>query len=289
MAAGDSGELAGRIAIVTGGATGIGRAITELFSEQGARVVIADIDGEHGEALAAELGERVCYRPTDVGDRADLDALFAFVDSQFGAVDVLVNNAAITGAFSARFLDDDMADFERVMQVNLAGLMYASQQAARRMRDRGGGSIVNLASIAALNPGYAIASYRAAKAGVINFTRSLAIDLGEYGIRVNAIAPGSIPTSMGRVSTEGLNEDQAAAMQAELDEAWLISQPIKRRGTPRDVAQAALFFAGERSAYVTGQVLAVDGGGSAGEAINRTALLARVRAKYFPGEGEEGA
>ncbi len=282
-----NGELAGKIAIVTGGATGIGRAIVELFAEQGARVVIADIDSAAGESLAAQLGEAVRFNCTDVADKSALDALFAFTDAQFGAVDVLVNNAAITGAFAARFLDDDLADFERVMQVNLAGLMYASQLAARRMRERGGGAIINLASIAALNPGYAIATYRAAKAGVINFTRSLAIDLGEYDIRVNAIAPGSIPTSMGRVSSAGLDAAQAAAMQAELDAAWLVSQPIKRRGTPRDVANAALFFAGERAAYVTGQVLGVDGGGSAGEAINRTALLAGVRAKYFPGEGGE--
>lgn len=280
-----SGDLAGKLAIVTGGAAGIGRAVVELFCEQGAQVVVADTDTASGEQLVKSIGAAARFIRTDVGRREDLEALVEFAVATFGKPEVLVNNAAISGRLAARFLDDPLEDFERVMQVDLAGVMYSSQLVARHMRECGAGSIINLASIAALNPGFAITTYRAAKAGVINFTRSLAIDLGEYGIRVNAIAPGSIPTSMGQQPTEELSETRAAAMQAELDEAWLISQPIKRRGTPRDVAEAALFFASDRSGYVTGQVLGVDGGASAGEAINRTALLGQIRNKYL---GEEG-
>lgn len=274
-------ELNNRVAIVTGGASGIGRAIVELFCEEGGRVVVADQDEEKGKSLAAVLGDSVVFRTADVASRGDMKSLIDTAIGQFGDLHIMVNNAAITGSFVNRFLDDDLEDFDRIMHVNLAGLMYGSQLAARYMKTRGTGSIINLASIAALNPGFAIATYRASKAGVINFTKSLAIDLGEYGIRVNAIAPGSIPTSMGAVAAEGLSPQQAEAMEKECDAVWLMSQPIKRRGSPRDVANAALFFASDRSAYVTGQVLGVDGGGSAGEAVNRTALLAETRKKYL--------
>src|SRR5690606_12931345 len=155
------------------------------------------------------------------------------------------------------------ADFARVMQVDVAGTMYGTQAAARHMRARGGGgAIVNLSSIASLNPGFAIPSYRAGKSGVNNFTRSAAIDLGGYGIRVNAIAPGAVPTRMGVLPEKTLPAEQMAAFEREIDAAWLASQPIKRRGTPRDIANAALFLASDRSTYVTGQVLGVDGGGS---------------------------
>jgi NAD(P)-dependent dehydrogenase (short-subunit alcohol dehydrogenase family) len=186
----------------------------------------------------------------------------------------MVNNAAISGKFVNRFLDDDLTDFDRVLHVDLAGTMYGTQCAARHMRERGaGGSIVNLSSIASLNPGFAIPIYRAAKSGVNNFTRSMAIDLGEYGIRVNAVAPGAVPTKMGSFADPSLRPEEAAELERQLDTAWLASQPIKRRGTPRDIANAALFFASDRSTYVTGQILGVDGGGSAGEMTNRNAMM----------------
>jgi NAD(P)-dependent dehydrogenase (short-subunit alcohol dehydrogenase family) len=149
------------------------------------------------------------------------------------------------------------------------------------MRDHGGGSIVNLSSIASLNPGFAIPTYRAAKAGVNNFTRSMAIDLGEYGIRVNAIAPGAVPTRMGSFADPALPPEQSAELERRLDTAWLASQPIKRRGSPRDIANAALFFASDRSTYVTGQILGVDGGGSAGEMTNRNAMMRDIRDAFY--------
>jgi NAD(P)-dependent dehydrogenase (short-subunit alcohol dehydrogenase family) len=167
------------------------------------------------------------------------------------------------------------------MHVDVAGTMYGTQFAARHMRENGGGSIVNLSSIASLNPGFAIPIYRAAKAGINNFTRSMAIDLGEYGIRVNAIAPGAVPTRMGSFADPALPPEQSAELERQLDTAWLASQPIKRRGAPRDIANAALFFASDRSTYVTGQVLGVDGGGTAGEMTNRNAMMTSIRDAFY--------
>lgn len=281
-------ELAGKVAIVTGGATGIGRGIVDLFVEEGARVVVGDIDAEAGAALTRELGDAVRFRQTDVAEREQVGALVDHALSAFGGLHAMVNNAAISGRFVNRFLDDDLADFDRVMHVDVAGTMYGTQFAARHMRDHGGGSIVNLSSIASLNPGFAIPIYRAAKSGVNNFTRSMAIDLGEYGIRVNAIAPGAVPTRMGSFADASLSPAESAELERQLDTAWLASQPIKRRGSPRDIANAALFFASDRSTYVTGQVLGVDGGGSAGEMTNRNAMMTGIRDAFYQGRGPRG-
>jgi NAD(P)-dependent dehydrogenase (short-subunit alcohol dehydrogenase family) len=277
-------ELDGKIAIVTGGATGIGRGIVELFVEEGARVVIADLDEAAGCRLAEELGGRTRFKRTEVAEREQMQALVDYALAEFGDLDVMVNNAGVSGAFTNRFLDDPLADFDRVMHVNVAGTLYGCQVAARHMRQNGRGSIINLSSVLSLSPGFAIPSYRASKSGVNNLTRSLAIDLGEYNIRVNAIAPGSVPTNMGSFSDPALPPERAAQLEALLDKVWLMSQPIKRRGAPRDIANAALFFASDRSTYVTGQVLGVDGGGSAGDMINRNALLIETRAAFDRGE-----
>jgi NAD(P)-dependent dehydrogenase (short-subunit alcohol dehydrogenase family) len=274
-------ELTGKVAVITGGATGIGRGIVELFVEEGARVVIGDIDDAAGTALAAELGGNVHFQHTDVAEREQVRVLVDRAVSEFGGLHAMINNAAISGRFVNRFLDDDLADFDHVMHVDVAGTMYGTQFAARHMRENGGGSIVNLSSIASLNPGFAIPIYRAAKAGINNFTRSMAIDLGEYGIRVNAIAPGAVPTKMGSFADPSLTPEQSADLERQLDTAWLASQPIKRRGSPRDIANAALFFASDRSTYVTGQVLGVDGGGTAGEMTNRNAMMTSIRDAFY--------
>lgn len=277
-------ELEGKIAIITGGATGIGRGIVELFVEEGARVVIADIDEEAGEELAGHLGGQTRFKRTDVAERDQVADLVDYAVAEFGDLDAMVNNAAISGHFTNRFLDDELADFDRVMKVNVAGTMYGCQFAARHMRKNGRGSIVNLSSVFSLSPGFAISTYRAAKSGVNNLTRSLAVDLGEYNIRVNAIAPGSVPTKMGSFSDPDLSPERAEILEKELNKVWLMSQPIKRRGTPRDIANAAMYFASDRSTYVTGQVLGVDGGGSAGDMINRNAMLIETRAAFDRGE-----
>jgi NAD(P)-dependent dehydrogenase (short-subunit alcohol dehydrogenase family) len=281
-------ELDGKVAIVTGGTMGIGAAIAQLFVEEGAKVVIAGRSQEHGEELAGKLGTAARYRRADVSSRADIQALVDYTLDEFGMLDAMVNNAAITGAFHNRFLDDEMTDFDEVLHVNLAGVMLCSQIAARRMVPRRSGSIVNVSSIAAAIPGFALLTYRAAKAGVENFSRSLAIDLGEYGVRVNAIQPGHIPTRLNAFAVHpALSAEQSAELGAIVDRIYNADSPMGRRGCPRDVANAALYFASDRSTYVTGQVIAVDGGVTAGSTFNQNKLLSDARWNYLNGLGVE--
>lgn len=256
-------ELSGKVAIVTGGANGIGRATVELFVEEGARVVIADVDADRGEDLAAKLGGAAAFKRTDVASADDIQALVDFAIARFGGLHVMFNNAGIAGSMSLRFLDDELKDFQRVMGVNLFGVMIGSQRAARHMVKHGGGSIINTSSIAGINAGGGVMTYRASKAAVIQFTRSLAIDLADHGIRVNCIAPGHIPTEIASF-------DRASVMR--------VTQPLKRQGQPRDVANAALFLASERSAQTTGIVLPVDGGTTVGAPIHRVMEIMAARA-----------
>jgi len=247
-------ELSGKVAIVTGGASGLGRATVELFVEEGAKVVIADVDAARGEELASNLGSAAAFKRTDVANADAVQALVDFAVARFGGLHVMFNNAGISGSMSFRFLDDELNDFHRVMAVNLFGVMVGSQRAARHMVRHGGGSIINTSSIAGINAGGGVMTYRASKAAVIHFTRSLAMDLADHGIRVNCIAPGLIPTDIASF-------DRAPVMRA--------IQPLKRQGQPRDVANAALFLASERSAQTTGMVLPVDGGITVGAPTHR--------------------
>jgi NAD(P)-dependent dehydrogenase (short-subunit alcohol dehydrogenase family) len=273
-------ELKGKVAIITGGARGIGGATAELFVEEGARVVIADVEVEAGEALARRLGANARFKRTDVSKRDEVQALVDHAIAEFGDLDVMFNNAGISGAYHNRFLDDPLDDIDKVLAVNLAGVMWGSQAAARHMAKQRKGSIINTASIAGIDASYAITAYRASKAGVINFTKSIAIDLGEYGIRVNALCPGHILTAMSGFSAPGLPPEKAQEMEAAMMETWMVNQPLARHGEGRDCAQAALYFASDRSLQVTGQALAVDGGITAGDPINLHALLMQTRARF---------
>ena len=241
-------ELAGRVAIVSGGASGIGRATAELFVQEGACVVIADIDADRGGSLAATLGSAAAFKRTDVAEAAQVQDLVDFTVERFGGVGVMFNNAWI-GSSMTRFLHDDLSDFTQVMNVNLLGVMVGSQRAARYMADHGGGSIINNASIAGINAGPGVTTYRASKAAVIHFSKSIAIDLAQHGVRVNCIAPAHIATAIS-------NYDMEPVMQ--------MTQPLQRQGRPEDVANAVLYLASDRSAQVTGVVLPVDGGTTAG-------------------------
>jgi NAD(P)-dependent dehydrogenase (short-subunit alcohol dehydrogenase family) len=242
-------ELAGKVAIVTGGASGLGRGMVELFVEEGASVVIADVDREGGEALAAQLGAAAVFQPTDVSDAKQIQAAVDAAVEQFGGLHVMCNNAGVGGSFRP-FLDDDFADFDHVMRVNIYGVMVGTQRAARHMKENGGGAIVNTTSIGGINAGAGVMAYRASKAAVIHLTRSTAIELARHDIRVNCIAPAHIPT----------------AINANLDQSLIVKamQPLQRLGSPRDVAEAALYLASERAAQITGIVLPVDGGTTAG-------------------------
>jgi NAD(P)-dependent dehydrogenase (short-subunit alcohol dehydrogenase family) len=273
-------ELSGKVAIVTGGASGLGRAAVELFLKEGARVVIADLDAKRGEDLARTLGTAALFKRTDVAHADDVQALVDFAVDRFGGLHVMFNNAGISGTTYDRFLDDPLSDFQRMMDVNLLGVMLGTQRAARHMAANGGGSIINNSSMAAIKAGFGVTIYRAAKAAVVHFTRSVAIDLAEYGIRVNCIAPGHIRTEMTAYSTPGMSSDVIERVKKAVASVTDSSRPLKRQGTPEDVAQAALYLASDRSAQITGVVLPVDGGASAGDSVNhlRNILDARARA-----------
>ena len=259
-------ELAGKVAIVTGGASGIGRGTVERFVAEGARVVIADIEADRGEALAAELGADALFRRTDVSDPEQVGALVAATVEKFGGLHVMVNNAGVSSTMHPRFLDDDLADFHRVMAVNVLGVMAGTRDAARHMAAHGGGSIINMTSIGGIPAGGGVMTYRASKAAVIQFTKSAAIELAYYEIRVNAIAPGNIPTPL-LATTVKMNPEELERYEAAIRETMRADRPLKREGTPADIAEAALYFASDRSRYVTGTVLPVDGGTVAGKAI----------------------
>lgn len=257
-------ELAGKVAIVTGGAGGIGRATVQRFAEEGARVVIADLDTDAGATLTAELGEDVAaFCKTDVSDADQVQALVDQTVERFGGLHVMFNNAGVASAM-VRFLHDDLSDFDRVMRVNVLGVMLGSQRAARHMKEHGGGSIINCASIAGINAGTGLASYRAAKAAVIHLSRSIAVDLAQYGIRVNAIAPGNIQTGM---------------TTYDMDTVTRFTQPLPRQGRTEDVANAVVYLAGDRSAQITGVVLPIDGGTTAGPPASQVKLMLSASTK----------
>ncbi|MGO9158093.1 SDR family NAD(P)-dependent oxidoreductase [Mycobacterium sp.] len=263
-------ELAGKVAIVTGGASGIGRGMVERFAAEGARVVIADVETDKGEALAAALGPDAFFRRTDVSDPEQVGALVATAVEKFGALHVMVNNAGVSGTMHRRFFDDDLADFHRIMTVNVLGVMAGTRDAARHMADNGGGSIVNVSSIGGIQAGGGVMTYRASKAAVIQFTKCAAIELAYHEIRVNAIAPGNIPTPLVAKSAANMDAEQLERFEAAIRETMRADRPLKRDGTPEDVAEAALYFATDRSRYVTGTVLPVDGGTVAGKPIRST-------------------
>lgn len=271
-------ELAGKVAIVTGGAGGIGRATVELFVREGARVVIADINDEQGESLARELGDAAFYQRVDVSKAEQMQTLVDIAVERFGGLDIMFNNAGISGAQYPRFLDDDLGDFDRVVGINLFGVMSGSRCAGRYMSKHGGGVILNNASIAGLLPGQALMTYRATKAAVIMFSKSLAIDLAEYGIRVNCLAPGHIRTGLTAFSMPGMSAEQIERVKQAIAPAFDSNQPLKRHGKPEDVAQTVLFLASNRAAQITGVVLPVDGGITAGDPVNHLREIMAARA-----------
>jgi NAD(P)-dependent dehydrogenase (short-subunit alcohol dehydrogenase family) len=202
---------------------------------------------------------------TDVSDSGQVRELVEFAVATFGRLDIMFNNAGISGVRHPRLLEEDFADFSRVMAVNLLGVMVGTKEAARVMKDTGGGSIINIASIGGIQPAPGLWAYHTSKASVIFFTRAAALDLGEYGIRVNCLAPGNIETpilsSVMAANTD--DEERQRVMKAVRD--FIISrQAIKRQGTTDDVAELAVYYASDRSSYVTGTLVPVDGGMVAG-------------------------
>ena len=274
-------ELEGKVAIVTGGSGGIGKATAELFAAEGARVLIADVNDDAGEALACELGETAAYRHTDVGNKAEVEALVAEAVARFGRLDIMFNNAGISCAAFPDFIDDTFENFHEVIAVNLFGPMVGTQAAARVMIGQGGGGVIlNNASIAGLLAGQAMMTYRASKAGLIHFSKSAAIDLARYGIRVNCLVPGHIQTSLSSFE-QGSQADNVADLTKQIDAVYLSNQPLKRRGQAEDVAQAALYLASDRARQVTGIAMPVDGGVTTGDPVNHLADIFAARQRVL--------
>ncbi len=283
-----AGDLADKVAVVTGGASGIGRAIVETFVTEGARVVIADIQEERGQELVKDLGDAVDYCHTDVSQGDQVEALVTHAVERFGRLHIMVNNAGVGGASHPRFLDDDLADFHKVMNVDLLGVMLGSKFAGKHMAAQRGGSIINIASTAASFAGFGVMTYRAAKAGVVAVTKSLAIDFGEYGIRVNSISPGPTKTE---ITTMGAGGDMSAetidALQTVSMQAMMGMQPLKRMGQAGDIAQAALFLASDRAAQISGLDLLVAGGSAVGDTENRLEVMQTEIAKVLAAAADD--
>ena len=239
--------LAGRVCIVTGGAQGIGEACIRRFAREGAEVVIADIDDTRGAALAAELGG--LYVHCDVGDKAQVDALVAQTVATYGRIDVLVNNAGIFKA--ADFLDVTEADFDTVLRTNLKGSFLVGQAVAREMAKAGKGSIVNMSSVNAVLTIPTIASYNVSKGGINQLTRVMALSLADKGVRVNAVAPGTIATELAARAV--LTSDDAKAK-------IMSRTPMKRLGQPSEIADTVAYLASDAASYITGEIVVVDGG-----------------------------
>lgn len=242
-----SGVLAGQTALVTGGSRGIGLAIAQVLAKDGARVAIADIDEEGAASAAAQLeGSGHAGYPCDVGDARQCGATVAAVTGAQGVVTILINNAGITRDSLLLRMKD--GDWDAVMRVNLKGAFNMTRAACRGMMKRRSGAIVNISSVIGLMGNAGQANYAASKAGLVGFTKSVARELARRGVRCNAIAPGYIATDM----TADLDERATRDLGARI--------PMGRLGTASDVADVARFLAGPEARYITGQVLAVDGG-----------------------------
>jgi NAD(P)-dependent dehydrogenase (short-subunit alcohol dehydrogenase family) len=258
--------LEGKVAVITGGTSGIGARTAEVFVANGARVVIAGRRQDRGEKLANKLGDAASFIPTDVSIEADVKAMIDHAVDCFGRVDCLMNNAGRSSQYAA-ITDVDLEQFDAVIAVHLRAVLAGMKYAARVMTAQGTGSIINVASVNGFRAGLGGHFYSAAKAGSIHLTRCAAMELGEKGIRVNSLSPGLIATGA-FAKFVGMQPDEADD-HPEYAEAAIASvvprwQPLQYVGRMDDIAQAALFLASDSSRFMTGQNLVVDGGISAG-------------------------
>ncbi len=272
-----AGRLEGKTAIVTGGTSGIGARTVEVFVAEGARVAIAARTVEKGERLAQALGDAAIFVKTDVAKEADIEALVARTVERFGRLDCLFNNAGIPGP-NEPIAHLSWAGYAKTMDVLLGGVMMGMKHAARVMKRQGSGSIINNASVAGLRTGYGDHVYSAAKAAVVHVTRTVAMELGERGIRVNSISPGAILTPVFGKAV-GLSTSAADASVDKLDELFRARQPIPRSGLPEDIAHAAVFLASDEASFVNGHDLTVDGGLTGGRGWSESAQAMKQLAK----------
>ena len=251
-------RLVGKVAVITGAASGIGLATLERFVEAGARVLAADVQAEAGQALAARFPGVVSFALCDVTQPSQIKAAIEQAVAQFGGLDILFSNAGAGGAL-AGVENFDADGWDRTHALLLRSVAAGASYAVPHMRQRGGGSIINTSSVSALQAGYAPLAYSVAKAGVLHYTRLAAAELSAHRIRINAIVPGFIATPIfGGIMN--LNSEQAAQLAGQIAERSGTANPIGRSGMPRDIAEAALFLASDAAGFITGTHLTVDGG-----------------------------
>jgi NAD(P)-dependent dehydrogenase (short-subunit alcohol dehydrogenase family) len=252
-------NLEGKVALVTGAARGIGRAIADMLAANQARVVYADIDFETAQQSAASMPGSQALR-MDVGDPDEVERGVVATLAKFGRLDILVNNAGINTLHERVNIDQfPLSEWDRILKVDLTGLFLVSRLAVRPMIRQKSGRIINIASVAGLVPLRLQSAYVAAKAGVVNLTRSMALELGPQGVLVNGIAPGSTMTEGTKqlfYGEDGKFKEKVASLIAHI--------PLGRPGTPEEIAHAALFLAAPESSYINGHILTVDGGWTAG-------------------------
>ncbi len=239
--------------IVTGGGQGIGRAVSRAFAAEGARVVIADVDEEAGlenECFIKNAGFEACFINTDVSNSYSVKEMVDKTISKYKTVDILINNAAVSGF--GNIFDISVEQWDRAIAVNLSGMYYTAKFCAPYMRSQGSGVIINMASTRAFMSEPDTEPYSASKGGIYALTHSLAVSLGQYGIRINSISPGWIDVSSWRKSS--------LAEQATISEQEHRQHPVGRVGVPDDIAQACLFLASDKAGFITGENLTVDGG-----------------------------
>lgn len=253
-----SNRLNGKIAVITGAASGIGLATLELFVEEGAKVVAADVQEDAGQSLQARFPDSVRFIRCDVTKPSDIKAAIELAVDAFGGLDILFSNAG-HGGTPAGVENWDLDGWDQTQALLLRSVVAGASYATPHMRLRGGGSIINTSSISAVQTGYAPICYSVAKAGVMHFTRMAASELSQHKIRINCILPGFISTSIfGRGL--GMNIEQSKQLAQVVAEKSGASNPIGRSGMPRDIAESVLFFASDASSFVTGTHLTVDGG-----------------------------
>lgn len=258
-----TGRLENKVAVITGGVSGMGLATVKRFRDEGAQVVIADVQDEPGVRLAEELGDGVRYCHTDVSRESEIEALVDYTMNQFGHLDCMFNNAGF-GGVGGDVGELDLGErYQHTVDVLFTGVLAGIKHASRVMKEQGGGSIINTASVAGLRGGWGGHVYSAMKAAVINLTRSVALELGPEGIRVNAICPGFIATAI-FAGQRNMNYEQKMQFIKELEQMETVTTPIQRAGLGSDIASMALHLASDESMFITGQHFVVDGGLTAG-------------------------
>ncbi|MGV7225153.1 MAG: SDR family NAD(P)-dependent oxidoreductase [Nitrospinales bacterium] len=253
-----SGRLENRVAIITGGTSGIGRRTVEVFAEEGAFVLIAARREDYGRKLADELGDKVDFLKTDVSLETDVKRMIDYAVDRFGKLDCLFNNAGVPATHGS-IATIPLEEYEYALSVLLRGVFLGMKHAAPVMCAQSSGSIINTGSVAGILAGYSSIVYSVAKAAVIHLTKVVAMELGESDVRVNSISPGGIATGIFGKAV-GLPMDQAEKTAETMKQALVDAQPIRRAGIVDDIAQAAVFLASDDSTFINGHDLVVDGG-----------------------------